>query len=288
MGESVDGMSIEQQGALLRLMCYAWMATPACTIPDDEQLLARRSMLGERWNALSAPILAEFERVPEEPGRLRHRALYAIQCEREAFRRKQSENGKKGGRPRKDRERPTLKAVPPPAQAEPVPIEKPPETNAEPTENPPLFAGLTDRKPTQKLSSRFLSSRFPSSRVSSYLVRDPSYSKQRCSSCSRRARRARDGGSSNDATAGFVPPFASHKQFLYRADKINAWINARRGKWTPEDETSRAEFEATWGIGYEYWIELRERCEEHYRTLMRTNAETSSRANEQCAAGGEA
>ncbi|HUX09548.1 MAG TPA: DUF1376 domain-containing protein [Terriglobia bacterium] len=41
-------MTPEQEGAYIRLLCYAW-ADPDCSIPDDDEVLARLSRMGEGW-----------------------------------------------------------------------------------------------------------------------------------------------------------------------------------------------------------------------------------------------
>lgn len=41
-------MSPAEEGAYIRLLCYAW-ADPDCSLPDEDEILARLSRLGEGW-----------------------------------------------------------------------------------------------------------------------------------------------------------------------------------------------------------------------------------------------
>lgn len=56
--DTVDGFSLEQQGAYLRLLLRQWKARDGM-LPKDEAQLARWSGLGVRWPKLGKPILAQ-------------------------------------------------------------------------------------------------------------------------------------------------------------------------------------------------------------------------------------
>jgi len=49
-------MTPEQEGAYIRLLCYAW-ASPDCSLPDDDAELARLSRLGESWHNGSGDLI---------------------------------------------------------------------------------------------------------------------------------------------------------------------------------------------------------------------------------------
>lgn len=97
-GEATTAMLPEQEGAYVRLMCYAWLATPPCSIPDDDKVLAYVSKLGARWKRLGKTVKARFDDIGD--GRLREPRLFQIYLDREEYRRLQQEKGRKGGRPK--------------------------------------------------------------------------------------------------------------------------------------------------------------------------------------------
>jgi uncharacterized protein YdaU (DUF1376 family) len=85
-------MTLEQQGAYIRLLCHAW-ADDDCSLPGDDRLLANLSTLGQRWGRLKTEILACFDPHPERPERLINAKLYAVrQAQIEA-----RESGSRGG-----------------------------------------------------------------------------------------------------------------------------------------------------------------------------------------------
>jgi uncharacterized protein YdaU (DUF1376 family) len=61
---SVSLMTLDEQGAYLRLLCHAW-SDPDCCLPDDDSKLALLSGLGPKWSEGSGlKIRAKF--VPDE------------------------------------------------------------------------------------------------------------------------------------------------------------------------------------------------------------------------------
>ena len=67
---AVSAMTPAEEGAFIRLLCYAWNE-PDCTLPDDDGRLATMSRLGDAWTAGSGAKLREkFTPCPDRPGRL--------------------------------------------------------------------------------------------------------------------------------------------------------------------------------------------------------------------------
>ena len=56
---SVACMTLEQQGAYIRLMAHAWQASDS-GLPDDDTALAMLSGLGDRWRAAGPPVRHMF------------------------------------------------------------------------------------------------------------------------------------------------------------------------------------------------------------------------------------
>jgi len=63
---SVACMTLEQQGAYIRLMAHAWQAAD-CGLPDDDAALAMLSGLGERWAADGTVLRRMFRWRSSEP-----------------------------------------------------------------------------------------------------------------------------------------------------------------------------------------------------------------------------
>lgn len=55
--DTVEGFTLEQQGAYMLLLCRQWKA-PDGKLPKDESVLARWSRLGSRWKSVGKPIVA--------------------------------------------------------------------------------------------------------------------------------------------------------------------------------------------------------------------------------------
>jgi uncharacterized protein YdaU (DUF1376 family) len=91
----VTTMTPAEEGAYIRLLCYAW-ADLDCTIPDDDTELAKLSRLGEGWlNGGSTTIRKCFEPHPKRPGRLFNTRLMEERKKQDAWRRKSREGGKR-------------------------------------------------------------------------------------------------------------------------------------------------------------------------------------------------
>ena len=54
--DAIDGFTVEQEGAYLRLLLRQWKSKTGM-LPRDERELARISRLGERWRELGKPII---------------------------------------------------------------------------------------------------------------------------------------------------------------------------------------------------------------------------------------
>lgn len=52
---SITEMSPAQEGAYIRLLCYAWNK-PGCVLPSNDKALAKLSRLGKRWGSLGPAI----------------------------------------------------------------------------------------------------------------------------------------------------------------------------------------------------------------------------------------
>jgi uncharacterized protein YdaU (DUF1376 family) len=125
-------MNLTERGAYITLLCYCWSEG---SILNDPSKLAKfchvsPSVMRRLWVAI-APCF----RPAEEPGRLIHPRLERERQKQLEFKRRQSENGRKGGRPH-----------------------KPNETQ----NNPTLSSGLTQTEPKES-SSSLSSSSFASS-----------------------------------------------------------------------------------------------------------------------------
>jgi hypothetical protein len=80
------------------------------------------------------------------------------------------------------------------------------------------------------------------------------------------SRSGRGGGEKDDHDDRDRFPLWTHRQFQFKADKIAEWIDRQRAKrLVPGDEDFDTAFVATWGMSYDYWIEQRDRHEQHFR-----------------------
>jgi uncharacterized protein YdaU (DUF1376 family) len=93
-GEATLAMTPEQLGAFIQLLAHSWNATPPCTLPDDDRMLATMSRLGARWSKAGGPVKAQFR--PAGDGRLRNGKLFAIYEEAVRCREKKSRAGRDG------------------------------------------------------------------------------------------------------------------------------------------------------------------------------------------------
>lgn len=205
-GEATMAMLPEQEGPFIRLLCFAWLGDPPCTIPNDDKVLAQVSKLGARWKRLGGAVKDQFAPLPDDPTRLRNENLYQIYLEREAYRAAKAENGRKGGRPKA-----TGKLT---------------ETETEPNAKPSLLSAF-----------------------------DSSLEREETPLSSNGSR----GGGFRSNGSDFRPLWGQ-AQFQYKADKIAEWTNKvkRTKKIGPGDADFETEFQAAWGMGYEYWTVQRE------------------------------
>jgi len=99
----VTTMTPGEEGAYIRLLCYAW-ADPDCTIPDDDEVLAKLSRLGEAgFNGGSTSLRKCFEAHPKKSGRLFNARLLEERKKQEAWRKKSQEGGKRSAESRASR-----------------------------------------------------------------------------------------------------------------------------------------------------------------------------------------
>ena len=90
-------MSLDQQGGYMNLLCRQW-SDPTCSLPDDDDALAKLSEMGEAWMKGSSYLVrACFPKHPELEGRIAHPKLLKIKAEREVWKAKCRRGGKKSG-----------------------------------------------------------------------------------------------------------------------------------------------------------------------------------------------
>ncbi len=98
--QKITLMSSSEEGAYVRLLCYAWM-DPDCSLPDDDDVLAQLSRLGEQWSKGSSRILrACFTAHPHKPGRLVNTRLLIERQRQEEWRKKCRLGGIQSGKSR--------------------------------------------------------------------------------------------------------------------------------------------------------------------------------------------
>ncbi|HSP17636.1 MAG TPA: hypothetical protein VLV78_23025 [Thermoanaerobaculia bacterium] len=231
--ERIELMTLEQQGGLLRLRCYAWVFDPIATLPNNDSVLAHLSGLNARWETEGAAIKAMFVVTPD--GRLRDESLYAIHLEREAYRRKKSEAGKRGGRPAGKRRRSRTKAEQKQSGSTASEGRRQTRRKEESAAKPASTSASSSPSPTASSSS--------SSEAVAAAVVD-------------------DGG-------GDLPLWKEHA-FQIRCDRIPRWVQkqmSERGVYPghPDFDTLMV---AEWGMSWDRWMELRDR---HERFFSRAN-----------------
>jgi uncharacterized protein YdaU (DUF1376 family) len=127
-------MSLCEVGAYIRLLSTCWLEH---SIPDDVTRVARIVGATPREMAKLWPaVRACFQAHPSEPGRLVHGRLDRERAVQAEFRAKQQENGKLGGRPKRE------------TQTEPNP--NPDETQTLPKPNPDGTQQVTQPEPNTK------------------------------------------------------------------------------------------------------------------------------------------
>jgi len=97
-------MTPAQEGAYIRLLCYAWN-DPHCSIPDDDQQLSVLSRLGEGWfNGGSQVVRACFKQHPTIAGRLINERLSEEREKQAIWHEKSRQGGLKSGESRRKRD----------------------------------------------------------------------------------------------------------------------------------------------------------------------------------------
>jgi uncharacterized protein YdaU (DUF1376 family) len=92
--ETISAMTAQQEGWYIRLLCHAWNSHPCATLPNDTEflrVLARAAK--EDWQQHSGLVLKNFRL---KNGRLVNHKLFEHHKERDAYIKKQRDNGKKG------------------------------------------------------------------------------------------------------------------------------------------------------------------------------------------------
>lgn len=96
----VARMTLEQQGAFLRLLCFLW-SSGDCSIEDDPQVLATLSGAGEGWFKNGWAVVRDcFTPHPDKSGFLTNQKLLDLWNERQEWRRKSALGGKKSAEKR--------------------------------------------------------------------------------------------------------------------------------------------------------------------------------------------
>ena len=94
-------MSLAEQGAYINLLCHQWN-DPTCSLPDDDEALAALSGLREGWfNGGCRLVRLCFPKHPVLDGRIANPRLLELRAERDEWRRKSSEGGKKSAKVRR-------------------------------------------------------------------------------------------------------------------------------------------------------------------------------------------
>ncbi len=97
---SITLMTPAEEGAYIRLLCYAW-ADPDVSIPDDDETLAKLSRLGEEWlKGSSTTLRACFVPHPKKPGRLVNVRLLQEHKQQQEWRAKCQHGGIQSGKTR--------------------------------------------------------------------------------------------------------------------------------------------------------------------------------------------
>lgn len=128
--ERVAQLSLETEAVYVRLLSYCWREGSIPASPAQCAPLCKYADV-----KVIKPALALFTKTNAAPGRLVHKRLEEERAKQESFRAKQSEKGAKGGRPRKNDEKPE-----------------------KPTALPQLSSGLAVVKPDESSSSSTSSS----------------------------------------------------------------------------------------------------------------------------------
>jgi len=93
----INLMKPEEEGAYIRLLCYAWNE-PDCGLPDDDEQLAILSRLGKDW--LKGGVSVVRKCFFSKGGRLYNKRLLKERKKQEKWKKKSSEGGKKSAKVR--------------------------------------------------------------------------------------------------------------------------------------------------------------------------------------------
>lgn len=96
----VSVMTLEQQGAYVRLLCHCWNSGD-CSIPDDDAKLARLSGLESRWRASAETLRECFNSHPIKAGFITNPKMWELWQDRENRREASSRGGAKAQAKRK-------------------------------------------------------------------------------------------------------------------------------------------------------------------------------------------
>lgn len=97
----VARMTLEQQGAYMRLLCHCWASQDA-SLPSDDDSLKALSGLGEGWLLNGSRLVRDcFEPHPTKPDHLTQERVFELWQERQKWRDKSAEGGRKSGEVRK-------------------------------------------------------------------------------------------------------------------------------------------------------------------------------------------
>jgi len=94
-------MTLAQQGAFVRLLCYCWSSQDAA-IPDDDKLLSVMSGMGEDWFTFGSSLVRDcFEPHPKQPSMLTNKKLLSLWQEIVEWKQKSADAGRKSGEARR-------------------------------------------------------------------------------------------------------------------------------------------------------------------------------------------
>ena len=111
-GQSVNTLTLAEQGAFVRLLCHSWLSG-SCSLPDDPAILGALSGLGEAYfqtepGKARSPLHRCFKL---RAGKLHNEKLSALWQERQDHRRKSQEGGLKSGESRRSGTKGTSRLV---------------------------------------------------------------------------------------------------------------------------------------------------------------------------------
>lgn len=95
------GLSLEDEGAVMRLLRHSWGAKQPGTLPDDHDTFAR--ILGARWRKFLPLVYRFFKAIEGQPGMLHSEWFGAIYSRADTKHKSYVKRGKMGGRPKKER-----------------------------------------------------------------------------------------------------------------------------------------------------------------------------------------